>query len=226
MKTTVKILSLAAIAATTLVSCQKEAIVPVNDIKTVQMTIHGVADDMTKTVLQEDGTVLWGEGEKLGVFETIDETSKFYTSDEGVSTDGGKTMSFPVTLTESDAAAFTYNAFYPVSALVGGDTDVTKVRTIFPSTQKPTATSFDAAADFLLAKPMETTEQAAELKLNFKRVIGIAKMTLKNFPSDANVKEVTFTANVAEGEAPKLAGRVRLNMTEGTAEYGYDSPSN
>ena len=227
MKKTVKIFGVAAIAAMALASCQKEAIVPVNDIKTVQMTIHGVADDMTKTVLQEDGTVLWGEGEKLGVFETIGETTNFYTSEEGVSADGGKTMSFPVTVTESDAAAFTYNAFYPVSALVGGDTDVTKVRTIFPSTQKPTATSFDAAADFLLAQPKEVTEQAAELKLSFKRVIGIAKMTLKNFPTDANVKEVAFTANAAEGEAaPILAGRIRLNMTAGTVEYGYDSPSN
>ena len=227
MKKTVKILGIAAIAAMALVSCQKETLAPVNDIKTVQMTIHGAADAMTKTVLQEDGTVLWGEGEKLGVFETIDETTKYYTSEEGVSADGGKTMSFPVTLTESDAAAFTYNAFYPVSALVGGDTDVTKVRTIFPSTQKPTATSFDAAADFLLAQPKEVTEQAAELKLSFKRVIGIAKMTLKNFPTDANVKEVAFTANTAEGkDAPILAGRIRLNMTAGTAEYGYDSPSN
>lgn len=227
MKKTVKFLGIAAIAAMALVSCQKETLAPVNDIKTVQMTIHGAADAMTKTVLQEDGTVLWGEGEKLGVFETIDETTKYYTSEEGVSADGGKTMSFPVTLTESDAAAFTYNAFYPVSALVGGDTDVTKVRTIFPSTQKPTATSFDAAADFLLAQPKEVTEQAAELKLSFKRVIGIAKMTLKNFPTDANVKEVAFTANTAEGkDAPILAGRIRLNMTAGTAEYGYDSPSN
>ena len=187
---------------------------------------------MTKTVLQEDGAVLWGEGEELVVFQTVGETTTYATSSEGVTTDGGETMTFGVAFAENpDASAFTYNAVYPASIYIPDVTPnvpkVNAIRTLFPSIQKPTATSYDAAADLLIAKPLEATEQPSDLLLSFRRVIGIGKMTIKNLASDADVREVVFTAKHAgeAAEAPILAGRTRVNLTEGTVEYGYDSPS-
>lgn len=230
MKKTVKFFGLAAIASMALVSCQKESLAPASEAKMVEMTVHGGPDALTKTVLQEDGTVLWGEGEKLVVFQTVGETTTFATSSEGVTTDGGQTMTFGVAFTENTTAtAFTYNAVYPASIFLTEDNPkVDAIKTNFPSIQKPTATSYDAAADLLIAKPLEATEQPSDLLLAFHRVAGIGKMTIKNLASTANVREVVFTAKHAgeEAAAPILAGRTRVNLTEGTAEYGYNSPSN
>lgn len=230
MKKTVKFFGLAAIASMALVSCQKESLAPASEAKMVEMTVHGGPDALTKTVLQEDGTVLWGEGEKLVVFQTVGETTTFATSSEGVTTDGGQTMTFGVAFAENpDASAFTYNAVYPASIFITEDNPkVDAIKTNFPSIQKPTATSYDAAADLLIAKPLEATEQPSDLLLAFHRVAGIGKMTIKNLASTANVREVVFTAKHAgeEAAAPILAGRTRVNLTEGTAEYGYNSPTN
>lgn len=230
MKKTVKFFGLAAIASMALVSCQKESLAPASEAKMVEMTVHGGPDALTKTVLQEDGTVLWGEGEKLVVFQTVGETTTFATSSEGVTTDGGQTMTFGVAFAENpDASAFTYNAVYPASIyIVDEKPNVAAIRALFPSIQKPTATSYDAAADLLIAKPLEATEQPSDLLLAFRRMVGIGKMTIKNLASTANVREVVFTAKHAgeEAAAPILAGRTHVNLTEGTAEYGYDSPSN
>lgn len=232
MKKTVKFFGLAAIASMALVSCQKESLAPASEAKMVEMTVHAGPDGLTKTVLQEDGTVLWGEGEELVVFQTVGETTTYATSSEGVTTDGGETMTFGVAFAENpDASAFTYNAVYPASIYIPDVTPnvpkVNAIRTLFPSIQKPTATSYDAAADLLIAKPLEATEQPSDLLLSFRRVIGIGKMTIKNLASDADVREVVFTAKHAgeAAEAPILAGRTRVNLTEGTVEYGYDSPS-
>lgn len=230
MKKTVKFFGLAAIASMALVSCQKESLAPASEAKMVEMTVHGGPDALTKTVLQEDGTVLWGEGEKLVVFQTVGETTTFATSSEGETNDGGQTMTFGVAFAENpDASAFTYNAVYPASIYITEDKpSVDAIKTNFPSIQKPTATSYDAAADLLIAKPLEATEQPSDLLLAFHRVAGIGKMTIKNLASTANVREVVFTAKHAgeEAAAPILAGRTRVNLTEGTAEYGYNSPSN
>lgn len=230
MKKMSRFFGLAAIAAMTLASCQKESLAPASEAKMVEMTVHGGPDALTKTVLQEDGTVLWGEGEKLVVFQTVGETTTFATSSEGVTNDGGQTMTFGVAFAENpDASAFTYNAVYPASIFITEDKpSVDAIKTNFPSIQKPTATSYDAAADLLIAKPLEATEQPSDLLLAFHRVAGIGKMTIKNLASTANVREVVFTAKHAgeEAAAPILAGRTRVNLTEGTAEYGYNSPTN
>ena len=233
MKRIVAFFGIAAIAAMSLVSCQKETSMKNIDGRMIDMIVQAGPDAMTRTVLQEDGTVLWGAGETLVVLETAGSTTTAAISSEGVTTDEGQTMTFGVSFAKNtEVTSFTYNAVYPASAwsLVGDDsnTNETALKTIFPATQKPTATSFDGSADLLIAKPLPTSEQPSTLSLSFQRMIAVGKMTIKNLASEANVKEVVFTAiNGEEGAAqPILAGRTRYNLTEGTAEYGYNSPVN
>lgn len=233
MKKTVAFFGIAAIAAMSFVSCQKETSVKNTDGRMIDMIVQAGPDAMTRTVLQEDGTVLWGTSETLVVLETAGSTTTAAISSEGVTTDGGQTMTFGVSFAENtEVTSFTYNAVYPASAWssLGDDTNtsVTALKTIFPATQKPTATSFDGAADLLIAKPLSTSEQPTTLSLAFQRMVAVGKMTIKNLDSESNVKEVVFTANSGEegADQPILAGRTRYNLTEGTAEYGYNSPVN
>ena len=233
MKQTVAFFGIAAIAAMSLVSCQKETSMKNTGGRMIDMIVQAGPDAMTRTVLQDDGTVLWGTGETLLVLETAGSTTTAAISSEGVTSDEGQTMTFGVSFTENtEETSFTYNAVYPASAWssVGDDenTNVTALKTIFPATQKPTATSFDASADLLIAKPLPTSEQPTTLSLSFQRMVAVGKMTIKNLASEFNVKEVVFTAISGEEGAnqPILAGRNRYNLTEGTAEYGYNSPVN
>lgn len=233
MKKAQVLLGIAAAAVVSLVSCQKESSKNPQESRMVDIVINAGPDAMTKTVLQGDGSVLWGEGEKLIVLQTVGSNTSSAVSSDGVTYDGGQTMTFGVSFAENtEATSFTYNAIYPASAwtAVGDDenTNVTALKTIFPATQKPTASSFDAAADLLIAKTLTVDEQPASLSLSFQRMVAVGKMTINNLASESNVKEIVFTA-MKGGETtvqPILAGRNRYNLNEGTAEYGYNSPVN
>lgn len=233
MKKAQVLLGIATAAVVALVSCQKESSKTPQESRMVDIVINAGPDAMTKTVLQGDGSVLWGEGEKLIVLQTVDSNTSAAVSSDGVTNDGGQTMTFGVSFEENtEVTSFTYNAVYPASAwtAVGDDenTSVTALKTIFPAIQKPTASSFDAAADLLIAKTLTVDEQPASLSLSFQRMVAVGKMTINNLASESNVKEIVFTA-MKGGETavqPILAGRNRYNLNEGTAEYGYNSPVN
>lgn len=233
MKKAQVLFGIAAIAAVSLVSCQQEGSIKTQESQMIDIVINAGPSAMTKTVLQEDGSVLWGEGENLIVFQTVGSTTTTAVSSDGETSDGGQTMTFGVSFAENtEATSFTYNAVYPASAwtAVGDEanTNVAALKTIFPATQKPTATSFDAAADLLIAKTLATEVQPSSLSLSFQRMVAVGKMTINNLASESNVKEIVFAAMNGEENAnqPILAGRNRYNLTEGSAEYGYNSPVN
>ena len=212
------------------VSCEKEVVtnnLPEASGK-VHMTIIASGDAETKTVLQADGTtVLWDSEEQLAVLETVvgaDETKTHYaTSSNGVSPDGGSTMTFDVEFDEVEGSSFTYNALYPSSSYVTStNTNPEAFKVITPTTQKATATSFDGDADLLIAKPVTKTTQQTNLNLAFKRMVVVGKMTLNNVQTEGFVKSVKFSS------ADKvITGKSKLNLTTGEAvEYGYEGTGN
>lgn len=208
--------------AALLVSCNKQEEVFVPEDKTVEMTIVASSDE-TKTVLGSDGTVTWSaKGEQLAVIEAAvldskSETAKV-TSEDGVTTDKGATMTFGVSLSTKTANSFGYYALYPNSAYVDKPTDLAQVKVNLASTQYPTESSFGPSADVLVAKPVtDLTKQPTELNLQFARVIAVGKMTIKNLNTTENVKKVTFTA---AGKA--VTGRSYIDLkTAAGVEYGY-----
>ena len=208
--------------AALLASCNKQEEVFVPEDKTVEMTIVASSDE-TKTVLGSDGTVTWSaKGEQLAVIEAAvldskSETAKV-TSEDGVTTDKGATMTFGVSLSTKTANSFGYYALYPNSAYVEKPTDLAKVKVSLASTQAPTKSSFGPSADVLVAKPVTgLIEQPKELNLQFARVISVGKMTIKNLNTKENVKKVTFTA---VGKA--VTGRSYIDFTTAAGvTYGY-----
>ncbi|MCM1177307.1 MAG: fibronectin type III domain-containing protein [Clostridium sp.] len=221
MKKTIKVWGIAASIAAVLAACQKnEPAEP--DMAMAEMNIVACSDPGTRTVLENDGKVIWNEnGETLAVFESAGSTITYKESNEGVTEDGGQTMTFGIQFPQNTSAtAFGYYALYPNSANVEKPSNLTKVKVALTSIQTPTATSFGQYADILVSKPIENlTEQPTELQMQFARIVAVGKMTISNLGSEENVVKVTFTA-----PEKVVTGRSYINLVTGEAvEYGYSN---
>ena len=183
----------------------------------------------TKTFI--DGTsVKWSaSGEKLKVFEVAtpaegDLVTTQATSADGVTSDGGATMSFGVSLADKSEGytSFDYYAVYPSSAYQSHSS----VNAVFINTkgsQTPSATNFDASQDLLIAKRIEgESSQAKTLEMQFARVVAIGKMTIKNLESTDPITKITFSAKVG-GEPVALAGRTNFNLETAKPVSAYAS---
>lgn len=208
-------------------SCEKEMVdktAPVSN-DTVTVTFN---TSKSKTYI--DGTdVKWAStGEIIYGFEVAKPTGEGNIvvsnkeSAEGVTSDGGASMSFGVSFaSKSSGFTFDYCAFYPGSAYASGSS-VQNVAINTPSTQTPTATSFDPAADLLIAKAVkdQASQPAVLENIQFARAVAVAKMTIKNLESTDPVTKITFSAK--NGDTPvKLAGRTAFNLEDASLVNTY-----
>lgn len=185
----------------------------------------------TKTFIAGTSVKWSASGEKLKVFEVAtpaeegDVVTTQATSADGVTSDGGATMSFGVSLadkSEGNYASFDYYAVYPSSAYQS-NTSVNAVTLNTKGSQTPTATNFDASQDLLIAKKIENgATQASTLEMQFARVVAIGKMTIKNLESTDPITKITFSAKVGE-EAVALAGRTNFNLETAKPVSAYAS---
>lgn len=228
MKNMMKYWMFVAVAAMGMISCSEdksESNIPAPELPMVTMTVtaEDVEADDSRTYYDEAaGKARWeSTGEKICVWESIDAAAATKAeSAEAVVTDGK--AKFTVQFTEAAGAEFAYNAVYPSSAVVeNNNLVVSKLKLITPAVQTSTATSFDGAADLLIAQPKSFEAQPTELSLAFKRVVAVGKMTLKNIATEDAILSVTFSST-----DKVLAGRSYFDATTGeVVEYGYDSAS-
>ena len=199
-----------------------ENIAPINPNEVV-MTITAGMDETRTWIDEANGKVQWSEGDQLKVIEN----SKTYrtTTATTIAADGTAKfkVAFPANTTDAE---FTYNAIFPATAVVEDEAekiDAAKVKVILKDQQKPTAASFDPAADILVAKQVVADAQPTELNMQFKRLVAMGKMTLNGLPADAKISQVVFTA----GAKDVLAGRNYVNAATGkVSEYGYFGDTN
>lgn len=217
-------LMLVAVAAMGFVACQDgfEDVTIAPEASEVVMTITADADD-TRTVLDEaNNMVQWSDGDALKVIEN---SKNYRTTTNTVITDGK--AQFTVAFQEDTTSeSFTYNAFYPATAVSEDDADKVnnaKVKVIVKDAQNPTATSFDPAADILVSKQIVTDAQPTELSMQFARLVALGKMTLTNLPASSTISKVVFSVEgTDENNATKIAGRNYVDATTGVvSEYGY-----
>ena len=225
MKTTFRLIGAVATVAALFSSCKKEAFNEEVKPGTVEMTIIAGADDATRTVLGSDGAVTWSaKGETLKVLENNGASNlSSYTSEEGVSNDERKTMSFAVSLDSKTAETFDYFALYPSTSFVEDTySDAKRVKVILPAQQSPSATSFDPTSDILVSKPvLGLAKQPTSLKLQFARVVAIGKMNITKLNTEEKVKKVSFTAT-----GKVVNGRSYINLEDASAvQYGYYAKS-
>jgi len=206
---------LVAVAAMGIVACQTEPVIYVPEVNTFDMTI--IADGDTRTEL--DGTSInWSAGDKLSV--VVNNSIKTSNALESATT----TASFTVKdVTASDSVSvYTIQAVYPADAnKEPRGTNYPNVYKIETATmQTPSTTSFDGAADMLVAKEVTTTEQPSELKMQFTRLVALGEMTLTEFTPESAIKSVTFSTSTPD---VALTGRSYVNLSTTEVEYGYNT---
>ena len=224
MKNIFKSLMLVAVAAMG-IACQEkfeENIAPINPNEVV-MTITADADETRTWIDEANDKVQWSEGDQLKVIEN----SKTYRTTTATTIAADGTAKFKVAFpANTSASEFTYNAIFPASAVTEDDADAVsaaKIKVTVKDQQNATATSFDPAADILVAKQVVADAQPTELNMQFKRLVAMGKMTLNGLPADAKISQVVFTA----GASDILAGRNYVNATTGmVSEYGYFGKTN
>lgn len=222
MKKITKSIALIAALAAMMVSCAKEIEQVTKETPQsrdmVNITVNA-GSASTKTFI--NGTaVKWADsGEYLEIFQDKDGAVTHKTSGEGKTTDSGATMSFDVAFDATTGTAFNYYAFYPAASYNNNTGLDVKINT--PANQTPTATSFDPAADLLIAQKVENgNTQATTLNMAFTRAVAVGKMTLTNLASSDDVKKVTFSAK--DGSTPiKVAGRTEFSLATAKPKSSY-----
>ncbi len=209
-------LMLLAVAAAALVSCDKnfeEQTFGGELTQTVTLSAEKPAEVRTQLV---DGVPYWSAGDKIGVYTTEENLeSEYYLTNDS------KEATLTTTFTGTTALSETIFVFYP-SMGYGTTLETGKgAKTLIPATQKPTATSFDGAADIMFAKPVTLDAEGKQLSdLEFARLGAIVKVVLKDKTgnlANQHISALTMTA------ATNLTGRVYLDVVNqklGELYYG------
>lgn len=204
MKSIIKALCVALLA----VGCNDmEAVDNSINNELVKIIIEASSDESRTYINESANRVEWNTLDMIGVIENDKYSNSLFPS-----ISDGKAQ-FSVSFTKNTSStSFIYNAIYPsLNYTNGSNIDAANVTLTLPATQAPSATSFDAKADILIAKQQTKSVQAKKLSLQFKRVVAMAKATIKGLPSGAKISKVVFTA---AGKA--LAGNYTANLTTGT----------
>lgn len=218
MKKIFKSLFLMAAASAAIIACNKEAPSKIeeNEEDLVEVTIiagNPATEDATKTEI-EGLNPYWSVGDAIGVSNGTSTNYKFTTGIESRSA----TASFIGT---TDVSSQLY-AYYPYQN--NGDKSVTDsgAKVDIPSTQYPTVSSFDGAADIMVAKgftvdPANTTVN----DLEFKRLGAIVKVIL--IDKENTMEGSQHPSSISITAESNLVGRVYIDMVNqqlGDLYYG------
>ena len=217
----------AAVAAMSLTSCQKENFNPAGEGETVTITVHANVEDVansTKTHI-EGTQVLWDENEamKIIAFNNADpeNTGSESNSTEFTPSADFTTATFKATV-NGDMHPDRIAGVYPADAAKGlrSGTKASEYKVELKASQSATATSYDPSTYIMIARadtyPLANNEWTAY----YKRATALNCMTLSGITDD--IKSVTIT--FPEGQ--QAAGRRYYNLATGEAGEIYHEPTN
>lgn len=225
MKKIFKSFMLIATAAVAFASCQKEQETP--EVKdTVKLIISAnvdnLASDNTKTYIDEENKVFWGEDEYMTAALVSGGSFATYNSNDNSADvwDGENEAYFEFDVELKAGQSYTYGGFYPSSAAAPGtNNDPSAYKVVLPASQTASADSYDPAAYLMIAKPESFESTTTEWTTSFRRLTALNKITLSNI-NDQIVK-VEITAPTGK----YLAGRRKINLTTGESGEIYSSGS-
>ncbi len=187
---------------TGVVACSKElAVQPQTDDLVKVTIIAGNPETESATRTEMDGLKpYWSVGDAIGVSDGTSSNYKFTTA----ITARAATASF----TGSVAVSSDLYAYYPHSS-AGVSANGAKVD--LPAIQTPTASSFDGAADLMVAKKFTVPSDSKTVEgLQFKRLGAIVKLVLKDV--DGVMTGVQHPSSVSITAETNLAGKVYVDM--------------
>ena len=221
MKKTIKSFIAIAAAIAALVSCAKEVSTPVeeNEGKLIKLTLvasNPEAQPVTRTEM--NGTKpYWSVGDAIGVSNGTSTNYEFTTSITAASA----TASF----TGETEVSETLYAYYPYQDNgVSTKNNTTGALFDLPAEQNPTATSFDGAADVMVAKSFTVSEATTTVEdLEFARLGAIVKIVLKD---NGSIMSNQHPSSVSMTAASPLAGRFVIDMQNQCLSSIYYNASN
>lgn len=212
MKNIFSKIMLLAVAATAFASCAKDAEDTSIDVKEkfIEVTLKAEKPATVRTEMI-DGIPHWSIGDAIGVY--LDDTNKHYQF-----TNDSEEATLTTTFSGQTAVTDKLYPYYPYTSNGAADKGA---KVDIPVNQNPTATSFDGAADIMIAKPITLDAEGTQLaNLEFARVGAIVKIVLKDNTSSLAAQHISSLTMTAESN---LVGRVYLdviNQQLGELYYG------
>ena len=222
MKKMLRFTAMAAVAALTLFSCQKE----MEDSASGQAKQSGAGayrvcvevpvPESEKTSLGtyqgHDYVVLWGLQEQMMLAVTAGSSSVFASSQATDAFDGRAHASFDVTVDPPAACSYLYQGIYPAGAVLSeGNTDPSAFKVRLPDHQQATAASYDPSAFVMIARPESFDSRATRWQASFRRATALNRIALHNLPEGVSFSRVDV---IAPEEYP-LAGVRSFNLSTG-----------
>lgn len=195
----------AAVAAVSLVSCQKEISNPNEGSRTVHFTVKASLDPQTRTYLSETDGIYSAKWSYNPSESIADQIGVFFGDFENNVT--ATDAVFEITDVTSDVATFsgegvvsadavTFTSFYPASAFVKTYAN-SCIGLKVEKTQTPVLGSFDPDMDILMGKQKDITISSTNVELDdlqFARVMAILRVNVNAKDNSADVAGKTITS--------------------------------
>lgn len=216
----------AAVAAASLVSCQKEIATPEDNNRTVHFTVRASLDNQTKTYLSETGGVYSAKWSYDPSNSIADEIGVFFGEFENNVTAVDAT--FAITDVTSDVATFsgegtvssdavTFTSFYPAGAFTRTYAN-SCIGLKVEKTQSPVLGSFDPDMDILIGKQKDITITSTNVELDdlqFARVMAILRVNVNAKNDQATVAGKTVTSLKLIAANTTLTGTASVSAVTG-----------
>ena len=177
--------------------------------KSAKTEESAVVVDMVAT--SDSSDVSWCVGDLLAVVESGE-----YGEASCREVDEAGRGIFTYELKNDSREEYSFDALFPESALLRDDSvDIRSVRFEIAPQQCPHATYHDINGDVRVARHVACAERPEELGLEFKRVVALGALELKNMPEEAFINEVTITL---PGDK-LIAGECSVDMLSGEVSY-------
>lgn len=211
---------IAAVAAMSLTSCQKESFTPGTEEGTV-ITVHATVEDVanaTKTHI--DGTqVYWDQEEQMKVVSFDDANAASNSLTEGFTPSADyTTATFTVNINTEGKTMIA--GVYPASAAVEPNEYANRYKMFLPASQQATADSYDPAAYIMITKAESLPLQNNEWNASYIRAAALTRMEVSGLNDDIKSVTVTFP------EGQNASGRRYFDLATGTAGEIYTDGTN
>lgn len=202
---------IAAIAAMSLTSCQKENFKS-GEEGTSTITVHATVEEVSNTTKTHiEGTdVLWDETEKMKIvlFGDSEKNPAVFSSDGFTRSVDGKTGTFTVSVNTTTHTKMA--GVYPDSAAGWIESTIAPIN--LPSRQSATADSYDPAAYVMITDPANFQTGDFEWEAYYRRIAALNKFTLTNLANGVTRVVITFP------EGQDAAGQRSFDLS--TSEAG------
>ncbi len=216
------------LGAITLAGCVNEGFKRADKGTPIRLTAGVIEGSETRTDISDPTAPEWSEGDAIGIyFVGGDIIAEANTRLERSADVDMLKATFAGEIRDLENGDYTIYGYYPHGEAGENTAHHATAKITIPAVQRPTATSFDAAADVMVMKPVGHTHDGSDIVhdgLQFKRTLATLRIKL-NVPALAGeaIEKLTFTTDDATIE---LAGNAHFDLTDGTFGGFYDGAVN